>query len=314
MSVTRLLSTVAATALLATAAAAQAPAPAAPPAVEAPARPAPVPVISNVNIVDTLKASGKFKMTLKALDVTGILPVLRTPGPLAFLAPTDTAFSNLPADVRAKLLAPENAEALQKVMVYHLINTRMDPAKISGTKGQIMTVEGHEVSIDGSGAQLMFNNATVQGEPVAATNGVIYVIDQVLLPPSVIPASLPGHTDPQVPSLPITAPPPATAGMAANIAGGQGLNAAAQTVPAAPEGPATDPSAGPSQPAQDSQPAVDPNAPMSGMAMSPPPADQAKPGDPGVVTNGAVPDTPESRANNGQPMSNAGKETPPAGN
>jgi hypothetical protein len=272
-------------------------------------------VVSNVNIIDTLKAAGTFKMTLKALDVTGILPVLRSPGPLAFLAPTDAAFAALPSDVRAKLLAPENAEALQKVMIYHLINTRMDPAKISGTKGQIKTVEGSDVAIDGSGAQLMFNNATVQGEPVAATNGVIYVINQVLLPPSVQPASLPGHREPDLPSIPITAPPPATAGMAANTAGAEGQNAAAQntTTPVP-----TDSSAGPNATA--TAPAASaPDASMNGMDMtqSPPPQSQnGEPmaGQPGVVSNGPVPDTPESRANNGQPMSNAGKETPPAGN
>ena len=181
-----LMTTAAAMALLAGPVAAQTAAPAAPaaPPAAAPAPPAPGPIPAASlqpagDIVDTLKGSPQFSILTKALDGSGLAALLKRPGPFTLIAPNDAAFQALPPAQLADLMKPENASQLQSLLIYHLINAAVPPAKIEGTKGAVQTVARKDVEIDASAAPAKFNDANVLGQ-VAVSNGYIYVIDKVL--------------------------------------------------------------------------------------------------------------------------------------
>ena len=175
----RLLIATAVAALAAGAAYAQTPAtPDAAPAAAAPA----MTIAPHGDIADTLKASGQFTILVKALDATGLTPVLKSAGPLTIMAPTDAAFQALPPGQLDNLMKPDNAAQLQGMLTYHVINAAVPPAKITGSKGPIRTVAGSEVQVDGTGAPIKINDATVLGE-VGVSNGTIYAVDKVLMAP-----------------------------------------------------------------------------------------------------------------------------------
>jgi uncharacterized surface protein with fasciclin (FAS1) repeats len=180
----RLLITTAFLALTAGAAMAQAPAaPAASPAAPAPAVSAPALVITaHGDIADTLKASDQFTILVKALDANGVTPVLKSAGPLTMLAPTDAAFKALPAGQVDNLMKPENAGQLRALLVNHLINTAVPPDKLAGSTVKVPTVGGGEVLFDARGAVMKVNDANVLGA-VTVSNGVIFALDKVILPP-----------------------------------------------------------------------------------------------------------------------------------
>ena len=159
----------------------------------APAASAPTLAIApHGDIADTLKASGQFTILVKALDATGLTPVLKSAGPLTIMAPTDTAFQALPPEQLANLMKPDNAAQLQGLLTYHVINAAVPPTKITGSKGPIRTVAGSEVQIDGTGAAIKVNDATVLGE-VGVSNGTIYAVDKVLTAPSAAAPASGGH-------------------------------------------------------------------------------------------------------------------------
>jgi uncharacterized surface protein with fasciclin (FAS1) repeats len=161
-----------------------------------PAAPAPpaLPASPNLSpagdIVATLKGNPHFTILVKALAATNLDGVLAATPDLTLFAPTDEAFSALPPATLEALLKIDNAPILQKILAYHLIHLQLDSSKIKGAKGPVTTVEGQPVQIDGSGATPLVNTADVIELDVKATNGYIYVIDKVLLPPDVtLPAS-----------------------------------------------------------------------------------------------------------------------------
>ncbi|HEY5105533.1 MAG TPA: fasciclin domain-containing protein [Caulobacteraceae bacterium] len=192
-----MLAAAASTALIALAAAtfadgqatATAPAEAAPPA-SAPAPvpgsvPAPPHLVAAGDMDATLKNSPDFTILVKALDATNLSGVLRTTPDLTLFAPTDEAFRALPPGQLAELLMPKNAAVLQKVLTYHLVHLDLDSSKIKGAKGPVESVEKGKLQIDGSSQPLMVNNADIIQADVHATNGVIHVVDKVLVPADV---------------------------------------------------------------------------------------------------------------------------------
>jgi uncharacterized surface protein with fasciclin (FAS1) repeats len=196
----RILASLAAVALLAgpAAAFAQAAAPAAPPPAAAAA---PSITISPAgDIVDTLKASGQFTILLKALDAANLTAVLKSAGPLTVLAPTDDAFKALPPGQLDNLLKIENAAQLQQLLVYHLINAAVDPAKIQGSVGPIAAVGGGNIQVNGTTTPIQINDAVVEGE-AHVSNGYIYAIDKVLTPGWTSPAAA-APTAPAAPAAP----------------------------------------------------------------------------------------------------------------
>ena len=191
MQLNRFVTTAVAAAIIACPAAAlaqgvsDAPAPAAPPPPPAHALPSIPKVAGGANIYDTLKASGQFTVLLKAVDQSGLAPVLQR-YPVTLFAPTDAAFNGLPPDVLTRLMAANDTAAnqLQQILKYHLINAQVDASKIRGAKGPVNTVENTPVQLDGSNPDdLMVNNADIIQADVRTTNGgIINVVDKVLVP------------------------------------------------------------------------------------------------------------------------------------
>ena len=132
------------------------------------------------DIVETAVSAGSFKTLVAAVQAAGLVDTLKGEGPFTVFAPTDEAFAALPAGTVDDLLKPENKDQLVKILTYHVV-----PGKVmsSDLKDDMMakTVEGGEVKIDlDNGA--MVNDAKVVTADIAADNGVIHVIDKVIMP------------------------------------------------------------------------------------------------------------------------------------
>ena len=195
--ITRLMTAAAAAALLVGAAQAQtaAPAPAtrpsttAPAAATTPARVAPAatgaasastPAASG-DLVATATAAGTFTTLLKGAEATNLTPVLKSPGPLTVFAPTDAAFAALPAGELDRLMQPANRAELQKLLLAHIVNTSVPSSELAGKKGEVQNGAGANLSIDGTDG-VTVNGAKVVKADVRASNGIIHVIDRVILP------------------------------------------------------------------------------------------------------------------------------------
>ncbi len=177
--------------LLASQASAQTPAapPASPSSAAAPAPSAPVASSPNLvaagDIDATIKGSPKFTILAKALDAANLTPVLKQQPGLTLFAPTDDAFNALPPATLQALMETKNGPVLQKILTYHLVNARLDQSKVKGAKGPVNSVEGAPLQIDGSADPAKVNNADVLQTVLVSNNGVIHVVDKVLLPPGV---------------------------------------------------------------------------------------------------------------------------------
>lgn len=183
---TRLLTTAAVATLLAGSAFAQTPAVPAAPAVAAtvpaaPAAPAYAPIVAAGDVVDTLKAAGQFTVLLKATDATNLTAFLKARPAVTLFAPNDAAFAALPAGTVARLLTPAGRPELQKLLLYHMVNTKVPLADFKGAVRQAPTLAQVPVELNG-GDMLMVNDAPILQADVNATNGVIFVVGKVLSP------------------------------------------------------------------------------------------------------------------------------------
>ncbi|NDC58908.1 MAG: fasciclin domain-containing protein [Alphaproteobacteria bacterium] len=150
--------------------------------------PAPAPhaakaTASRGDVVDVAIAAGSFKTLAKALTAADLVTVLKGQGPFTVFAPTDAAFAGLPHGELARLLKPENKAELVKILTYHVVPGRVLAADLSGKVTEAKTVEGETLTIDARQG-VSVDNARVTKADVAADNGVIHVIDRVLLPKS----------------------------------------------------------------------------------------------------------------------------------
>jgi uncharacterized surface protein with fasciclin (FAS1) repeats len=134
------------------------------------------------DIVDTAAAAGQFNTLIAAAKAADLVDTLKSPGPLTVFAPTDAAFAALPAGTVDNLLKPENKAQLVKVLTYHVVSGKVTSGQVV-TLDTATTVEGGAVDIDASNGKVMINDAQVVQADVGASNGVIHVIDKVLLPP-----------------------------------------------------------------------------------------------------------------------------------
>jgi len=121
-----------------------------------------------------------FSTLLAAVQAAGLTQTLSGPGPFTVFAPTNAAFAKVPADQLNALLA--NPTQLRAVLLYHVVPGRVTAAQVSRLTSA-KTVNGANVNVSASGGMVMINDATVTKADVAASNGVIHVIDSVLLPP-----------------------------------------------------------------------------------------------------------------------------------
>ncbi|MBY0415994.1 MAG: fasciclin domain-containing protein [Bdellovibrionales bacterium] len=135
---------------------------------------------SEKNIVQIAVEAGNFKTLAVALRAANLVNALSAPGSLTVFAPTDSAFEKLPAGTIEYLLS--NIDQLTKILTYHVVEGEKNPKTLILEK-QLKTLEGSEVNISlRSDMKLMINNSVVTVKPIYASNGVIYVIDTVLIP------------------------------------------------------------------------------------------------------------------------------------
>lgn len=132
------------------------------------------------DIVDTALSSGKFSTLAAALGAAGLIETLKGKGPFTVFAPTDEAFAKIPPETLSALLRPENRKKLTAILTYHVIAGKVLAKDVVNLK-TARTVQGQELTIDASDG-VRINDATVITADVEATNGVIHVIDSVLLP------------------------------------------------------------------------------------------------------------------------------------
>lgn len=133
------------------------------------------------NIVETAVESGNFKTLVKALTEAGLVKTLEGKGPFTVFAPTDEAFAKLPKETLAGLL--KDKEALKKVLLYHVVSGEIMAKGVVKLK-DAKTVEGSNVNIQVKDGKVIINNSNVIKADIKASNGVIHVIDTVLLPPT----------------------------------------------------------------------------------------------------------------------------------
>ena len=133
------------------------------------------------NIVETAVQSGKFNTLVAALKAAGLVNTLNGKGPFTVFAPSDTAFSKLPAGTVDDLLMPENKAKLVSILAYHVIPGKVMSGDIAGKKISVKTVQGSKISVDAMYG-VKINDSNVVSADIAATNGVIHVIDKVLIP------------------------------------------------------------------------------------------------------------------------------------
>ncbi len=137
--------------------------------------------MGNEDIVDTAVAAGNFKTLAAALKAAGLVDTLKGPGPFTVFAPTDEAFAKLPAGTVEDLLKPENHDKLVAILTYHVVPGKVmakDVVKLHEAK----TVNGKDVKIMAEGGKVMVDNADVTKTDIVCSNGVIHVIDAVILP------------------------------------------------------------------------------------------------------------------------------------
>ena len=134
------------------------------------------------DIVDTALAAGKFSTLAAALGAAGLIQTLKGEGPFTVFAPTDDAFARIPAETLSQLLQPENREKLTAILTYHVVAGRVTSHDVMNLDPDAaITLQGQPLKINTDGG-LKINDAKVITPDIAATNGVIHVIDSVLMP------------------------------------------------------------------------------------------------------------------------------------
>ncbi len=133
------------------------------------------------DIVDTAASNGSFNTLVAAVQAAGLVDALKGDGPFTVFAPSDEAFAKLPAGTVESLLRPENLDQLRAILTYHVLSGQVMAASVSdGLVAQTLNGESLTFAVDESGARV--GGATIVATDVATSNGVIHVIDTVLLP------------------------------------------------------------------------------------------------------------------------------------
>lgn len=135
------------------------------------------------DIVDTAIDAGSFATLVAAVQAAGLEHTLRGSGPFTVFAPTDAAFAALPDGTVETLLMPENKDQLVAVLTYHVVPAKVMSGDIAGKKASVLTVQGDRLSVNARNG-VKVENARVTAADIAASNGVIHVIDKVLIPGS----------------------------------------------------------------------------------------------------------------------------------
>ena len=133
------------------------------------------------DIVETAVAAGSFETLVAALEAAGLVETLQSEGPFTVFAPTDEAFAALPAGTVEELLRPENRARLTAILTYHVVPGRVAAAEVAGLD-EAETVQGEELSFRVEDGTVYVGSAEIVSADIAASNGIIHVIDSVLIP------------------------------------------------------------------------------------------------------------------------------------
>lgn len=133
------------------------------------------------DIVDIAAGNSDFSTLVAAVSAAGLVDTLKGEGPFTVFAPTNAAFAALPAGTVDTLLLPENKDQLVKVLTYHVVPGAVTSDQLAGQRLSVATVQGQNVHVNGTHG-VKVNDATVTSADIIASNGVIHVIDKVLLP------------------------------------------------------------------------------------------------------------------------------------
>ncbi|GAB5487413.1 MAG: fasciclin domain-containing protein [Parasphingorhabdus sp.] len=136
---------------------------------------------AKTDIVDTAVAAGTFNTLVAAVQAAGLEATLRSDGPFTVFAPSDDAFAKLPAGTVETLLKPENKEQLVSILTYHVVPGKVYSKSLAGKQIDAKTVQGTTVAVNGTDG-VKVDNATVVAADIKTSNGVIHVIDSVLMP------------------------------------------------------------------------------------------------------------------------------------
>ena len=134
------------------------------------------------DIVDTAISAGNFNTLVKAVQAAGLVETLKGKGPFTVFAPTDDAFGKLPKGTLEDLLKPENKEKLVSILTYHVVPGKVMAADVV-KKSKVKTVQGSYIKIKAKDGKVMVDKANVVKTDIGASNGVIHVIDAVIMPP-----------------------------------------------------------------------------------------------------------------------------------
>ena len=138
--------------------------------------------LKQADIVDTAIGAGQFKTLAAALEAAGLIDTLRGPGPFTVFAPTDEAFAKLPAGTVESFLRPENKDKLKSILLYHVMSGNVPASKVLKLNGRsVKTLQGSSIKVHTRNGVRVGNASVVQTD-VMASNGVIHVIDTVLIP------------------------------------------------------------------------------------------------------------------------------------
>ena len=133
------------------------------------------------DIVDTAVDAGSFKTLATALQAAGLVDTLKGAGPFTVFAPTDAAFAKLPKGTIEELLKPENKAKLTAILTYHVVAGKVMAADVVKVK-DAKTVQGGSVKVNAAGGKVTIDGANVVKTDIGASNGVIHVVDSVLMP------------------------------------------------------------------------------------------------------------------------------------
>jgi uncharacterized surface protein with fasciclin (FAS1) repeats len=134
---------------------------------------------TSMDIVDTAVAAGSFSTLVEAVEAAGLVDTLKGEGPFTVFAPTDEAFAKVPEETLTALLADQ--EALANVLTYHVVAGKVMAADVVGLESA-ETVQGQSITISVDGDTVMVDEATVVQTDIETSNGVVHVIDSVILP------------------------------------------------------------------------------------------------------------------------------------
>ncbi len=133
------------------------------------------------DIVDTAVAAGSFTTLVAAVQAAGLVDTLKGDGPFTVFAPSDDAFAALPAGTVEDLVKPENKDELTAILLLHVLPGKVNASDVAGKQLDVATAGGSNVHVDGSDG-VTVDGAKVVSADIACTNGVIHVIDSVILP------------------------------------------------------------------------------------------------------------------------------------